>query len=245
MALFFDGMNCSLCNSPMQSDQQLFGTWGVWLPSSDRLWRFCDAMLHWDCYAEWKYRNRFAQSYFEFWIEHEKRNPYWWRVYRDDSIFITANPSPPIESIWVHLAETGTRHSVSFDEWADWLTADRDPTMHGVELQALTRAKRTLRREIPTAEQLLARIDPNSKSELMEAQRREADRQAESASQKRGRMEVRNRACARFVEQIRQEGLACPNCGTFSHDYRLSARDGYPSLVICRSCGDVAEPPAT
>lgn len=245
MNLFIDGMACCLCGNPVSSEQNRFGTWGVWLPSNDRLHRYCDAGMHWDCYAAWKYRERFARSYFDFWIEEEKGNPCWWRVYCDESVFVTVNPQSPISSSWVFLAATGSRFSVPLDEWADWLIKGDDEAKHAVESQALVEAKQVLYETVPTAGHLLAQIDPDSKSELVKRQRLESEQRELVTSQKRERMEARNRLCAQYCERIAREGLSCPHCGTFSHDYRLSAKEGYPSLVICRKCGDVAEPPVS
>ena len=147
MALYIDGMPCSLCQQPMLDDQPIFGTWGVWLPSTDRLVDFCDAAMHWDCYAGWKYRERFARSYFEFWVKTEKVNPHWWSSYLDEDIFVNVNPGQGISNAWVHLAQTGTRHLVSLDDWERWLhaTDDTSPQLESVALEA---ARVTLRANV-------------------------------------------------------------------------------------------------
>ncbi len=243
MGLFFDGMKCLLCEQPLHSEEQLFGTWGVWLPGSDRLQRYCDAVLHWNCYADWKYRVRFARSYFEFWVRHEQGTPYWWRVYGDETVFVTVNPLPPNASLWVHLAATGCRYPVPVGDWESWLVAEADPTMHPVESNALAYAKRLLRRTLPTGESVFAGIDPNSKSDAVMQQKYDAERKDKIPRQKHDRMLHRNQACADYVVQIARDGLTCPTCGTFSYDYRLSAKDECPSLVICRACEDAVPIP--
>jgi hypothetical protein len=45
------------------------------------LWRFADAVMHWDCYAEWEHRPRFARTYFEQRKEWNASNPHWGVAY--------------------------------------------------------------------------------------------------------------------------------------------------------------------
>jgi len=227
----------------MHREQLLFGTWGVWLAASDPLWRFCDAMLHWDCYANWEHRTRFGRSYFDFWVELEKENPYWFRAYHDETVFVTVNPSLADSSAWVHVAANGTRHPVEISDWDVWLVNESLAGMHPIEGTALNIAKRVLRRVVPSAASLLDRVDPHSKSELILRLKEEAARRADEQRQKQERTERRNRACAEFYCEVLRTGLACPACGVFSRDYRHSTKEGSPSLVVCRACGDVVSVP--
>src|SRR5262245_45575515 len=103
MALFFDGARCGLCLKPMNKGEALFATSGVWLPPEDILHNFCDAAMHWDCYATWRHRARFAHCYFELWKEAESSNPCWYRCYLDAKTLVTVNPSEPISSACMHL----------------------------------------------------------------------------------------------------------------------------------------------
>ena len=150
MSLFIEGMNCALCERPMTADDQVFGTWGVWLPSTDRLHHFCDATLHWGCYAEWKYRERFAKSYFEFWAGSAHGNSYWRVVYRDEQILVTANTDVAVSSAWIVIAETGSRLSVALSEWDEWLASVDHDDRHPVEQAAIKRVKATLSQCVPT-----------------------------------------------------------------------------------------------
>jgi hypothetical protein len=254
MGLVVDGMNCLLCDRPLRDGEPLFGTHGVWLPTSDRLHRYCDAVLHWECYADWKYRLRFARSLFDRQIQRESFDPYWWQVYRDEVVFVEASPSPSKPSVGVHVAGTGSSYVIPVGEWEAWLVADSDSTMHPLEWNTLAYVKRVLRRALPKAEAVLAAIETTPRSEEVmrqkeaERQRREAERERynrdlEARRQKQERMEHRNQACADYVVQIASEGLKCPTCGAFSHNYRLSAKKDYPSLVICRSCEDAVPVP--
>jgi hypothetical protein len=237
MALLFAGMKCPLCGEPMDSEQPLFATWGVWLPESDALSRYCDAAMHWECYARWPERPSFARSYFEFWVQAEGGNPYWWRAFLDDNVFVTVNPAPSIESAWVHLAETGSRYDVRLVDWVGWLNEQCPDTMHPIETTALATAKAILGAAVPTKDHLLAQVDWNEKKDVLERIHQErVTREAVEKAQRR-KTELHNRACERVYPVITKNGLKCPHCGQFSTDYRLSTRPNHRSLIICRHCG--------
>jgi hypothetical protein len=157
VGLFCEGMPCPLCNEPMLQRQPLFGTWGVWLPQNDPLEAYCDAVMHWECYATWEHRSSFARSYFDFWVEGRHQNPHWRPAYFDDTVLVTVNPSPPIEAAWVHLAATGTRHNPKLDDWAAWLQRD-DKEDHPMERAAVAMVKRTLSAHVPTKKSLLSQL---------------------------------------------------------------------------------------
>jgi len=168
MALFVEGMECPLCGKPMLSNQAIFGTWGLWLPMDDPLVLFCDACMHWDCYADWPYRPRFAKSYIDFWVEEEKNNPLWSRAFLDEHTFVKVNPHAPFERIWVHLYDTGSRFDVSLDDWELWLSQEATETEHPVEAKSLAVAKEILKKSIPTKELLLQAIELDAKRPLLE-----------------------------------------------------------------------------
>lgn len=91
--MFITGQPCPFCDEPITQTQPVFSTWGVWLPQDDPLWRFCDAAMHWACYAEWPHRERFASTYFQFWVDAEQDDPFWHRAYLDHGVLVTARPS--------------------------------------------------------------------------------------------------------------------------------------------------------
>jgi hypothetical protein len=155
--MFFEGTLCPLCDKEMLLKQSLFGTWGVWLPKSDALWKFCDATIHWNCYAAWEHQRQFARSYFEFWVEGRNENPYWRPAFLDDSVLVTVNPSPPVEAVWVHLAATGTRYRPALENWGNWLS-DSSGDNHPLEQAALANVRQVLRTNVPTSESLLSRL---------------------------------------------------------------------------------------
>lgn len=146
----------------------VFGTWGVWLPASDPLWKYCDAAIHWECYATWPNRKRFASTYFEFWVKEEENDPFWHRAYLTDDVLVTINPSEPIKSAWVHLKETGERISVKLGEWEQWLADDSKAGINPVSALAINPAKRAMKKDVATVDQLLKSIDVSRKRQVIE-----------------------------------------------------------------------------
>jgi len=149
----------------------VFGTWGVWLPNHDPLWKFCDGSMHWDCYASWPHRQRFASTYFHFWVEAEATNAFWHRAFLDDEVLVTVNPFEPVNAAWVHLKDTGSRIDVKLKNWVAWLAAEPEGSSHPVLAAAVRRAKQVLRGKVPTVEQLLASIDQPRKMQVVERYR--------------------------------------------------------------------------
>ena len=195
MALFFDGMPCALCGTPIRARDSRFGTWGVWLKPSDHLSRYCDACIHWDCYANWNERERFGRSYCQFWIEEERTNPYWTRAYLDDDVFVTVNPHVPILAATIHLALTGSRFQVELAGWESWLKDSSVKTGHAVERTALDSARATLRNVRPTAQALLESLVHAGKEEVYRRPALESKLRAEREAQLQQETEEHTRLC--------------------------------------------------
>lgn len=154
--MFCDGMKCPLCDEPMYETQDLFGTWGVWLPSGNPLLKFCDASMHWSCYAAWPHRPEFARSYVDFWVRnHTVQSP--WRIAHLDRIcLVSVNPDPTVWSSWIYFYATGSRKDVSLDLWSEWLARGAEFAAHQVEREAIEAAVGQLRLHHPTRKSLLA-----------------------------------------------------------------------------------------
>lgn len=101
-------------------DDRLFATSHFVGPDSD-LWQFSDAVMHWDCYAEWEHRARFGRMYFEAKQASSGRNPFWGVAHSDDEVLVTANPDKLVGEVDVMLAETGSRFRIPLADWEDWL----------------------------------------------------------------------------------------------------------------------------
>jgi hypothetical protein len=209
MALFRDGVACPLCGEPMQSSQKLFGTWGIWLPREDPLVRFCDACMHWDCYADWPERARFARSYIDFLVEDEKSNSLWSRAYLDENVFVKVNPHAPFELVWIHLYDTGSRYDVSLNDWESWLSQETTDVGHSIEAQSLAVIKEILKKRIPTREQLLQAIDLDQKRPLIE----------EFNARQKKKVEAPTVPCPFCDKPLpTHKAKQCPHCGADWHD---------------------------
>ena len=68
MALIFPGSTCALCEEPL--DKPYTATSGVVFPKSHRLYRFCDAPLHFECLERWPDREAFSAGYFDEALKH-------------------------------------------------------------------------------------------------------------------------------------------------------------------------------
>ena len=162
----FNSGDCLICGEALANDQQLFGTWGVFsVPAG--LECFCDAVIHWSCYANWPHRAEFAKAYFDFWVDEEKHNRCWAKAFHDEQVFMTVNPfiAEAGEAILV-LASTGSRLRVEMDEWQTWLEApemsDGEP-MHPIEIAEMQRIAPVLKAALPTEDDVMNALDGESK----------------------------------------------------------------------------------
>jgi hypothetical protein len=148
MALRYPGLRCPICGE-LISDP-VFATSGLFLSPTDPLWSYCDARIHWACYATWEHRERFAQAYVQMWIENEKTNPSWARVFLDQYSFIAINPEPPVIAAHVYLFQTGSRIDIPLREWENWMRYDQTPLFHHpLEAAAWSEALPSIRRALP------------------------------------------------------------------------------------------------
>ena len=230
MALRFPDSVCPICDE-LVSDP-VFATSGVFFPPGDPLSRFCDACMHWSCYATWEHRERFARAYVEMWIECEKVNPYWARVLIDDLSFVTINPSPPVMTAHVHLFRTGSRIDIPLDEWQLWMRHEKGPAArHPLELSAWDEALRSLREALPTTESLRQAADWTSKHELVA-------RNAIEEQERSTTIAIYNRGCEDLRRRLKSVGLDCPHCHartTKIRFYDKSPEDR--SYFVCQLCG--------
>ncbi len=63
MALIHPNSVCAICGEKL--DRPYTATSGVAFPREHRLYRYCDAPLHYDCFETWADRKAFAGRYFE------------------------------------------------------------------------------------------------------------------------------------------------------------------------------------
>jgi hypothetical protein len=126
---------------------------------------YCNAPLHWECYARWPERPRFARQYVKAWVDANRRNPFWWRVYLDDAVYVSVNPQPPVDEVSVRLQAVGSDIRVPLRRWKDWLREPMavTPTMRTLELEALTVALPKLAALFPNDYALIDAINPDEK----------------------------------------------------------------------------------
>jgi hypothetical protein len=140
----------------MKGKDRLFATRHFLNPDSD-LWRYSDALMHWDCYAKWDHRARFARMYFEAKRKWSSHNAYWGVAYSDDLVLITTNPDKPVGEVDVILADTGSGFRLPLADWVDWLAQKWSKDCHHeIEREALTSVIALLRSKLPTPEAIVA-----------------------------------------------------------------------------------------
>lgn len=230
MALFY-GQPCPLCGVKMTNDDRRYATSHFLGPESD-LWRFSDAVMHWDCYAKWEHRPRFGRMYFEAKRAWSGHNSYWGVAHSDDLVLVTTNPDKFVGEVDVMLAETGSGFRIPLADWEDWLGGEWfDTCRHEIEREALAAVLPLLRSKLPTADAIIA------------AARMEG--QDESPIDAAGGMVARvshEFACQKLAERAVTKGVACPDCGAFSTDYEFVrveqvSESGPQSHLVCRGCG--------
>jgi hypothetical protein len=167
MALFMPGRSkCPICGFVLNDDDERFGTSGVFhVPPG--LLQFCDAVMHWSCYADWPHRPEFAKAYFDFWVGNERHNQYWAKAYLDGRVFVTVNPflgeNGEVELV---LAATGSRVRVQIEEWERWLdspTTSEGRPLHRLVVEELRAAVPALKVAIPTEDAIVGALDIESK----------------------------------------------------------------------------------
>ncbi|MEW6249381.1 MAG: hypothetical protein AB1716_01945 [Planctomycetota bacterium] len=158
-------VKCALCGRLVDPLKPFFRASGRFLPQKDPLTGFCDAPLHWPCYAAWPERPRFARHYVDAWVRANRANPFWWAVYQDNYVYISVNPQKPVEEVSVRLLEVGSDIRVRLSGWERWV-ADVDevtPDLQVVEKQALALILPELRARFPSHHSIVDAIDPQEK----------------------------------------------------------------------------------
>jgi hypothetical protein len=149
VALFFGP--CPLCGDEMSGDDSTHFLG----PEGDR-WRYSDAVMHWDCYALWEHRHRFAQMYFKDQREWIARNPFWDIAHVDENVLIIANASEFVSEIDVTLAETASRFRIRLRDWEFWLGGNCfQYCHHEIEREALAAILPLLRFRFPTSNDVI------------------------------------------------------------------------------------------
>jgi hypothetical protein len=137
METLFAGKPCPLCGRTIAEGDDVFETWGFVTPEGDPCRGFCDAGIHWSCYAEWRGRERFARACFEAVLKDAAENPHFRAtVLADADVLVTTNPRQGFDAIWIALAKTGTTIKVPLPEWSRFLV-EPPAGLRAMEIEAL------------------------------------------------------------------------------------------------------------
>ncbi len=151
MTLVLPKLKCALCGGVVDLREDFFRASGDFLPAKDPLVPFCNVPLHWSCYAQWPERVRFAKAYVEAWIHANRKNPFWWSVYRDERVYVSVNPDQSVEEVSVRLCTVGSDIRVPLTKWSAWVSDARQltPGLRPLEREALAAALPILRERFP------------------------------------------------------------------------------------------------
>lgn len=158
-------LRCGLCGGGIPAKGPFFRASGDFLPRGDPLATYCNAPLHWECYARWPQRPKFAQHFVDAWVKANRKNPFWWAVYQDEAVYISVNPLRSVEEASLRLYALGNDIRVRLADWVRWLADVRSvtPNLQPCELEALAEVLPRLRQRFPTDHALVDAIDPAEK----------------------------------------------------------------------------------
>lgn len=155
-----NGNYCALTDQPLGNGERVFKTSGEFLPKKDPLAKYCGSAMNFDAYADWEHRDQFARAYVDAWIKANKKNPFWWDVYRDNVVYISVNPQTGIEEASVRLFEVGSDLRIPLAKWNSWLSNPESVSgeLHPIEKASLAKVLGELGKKFPTAYELVDAI---------------------------------------------------------------------------------------
>lgn len=63
MAIYVEGMKCSICGEKLDGDQDTIGTPHFIHDESNHLWRYSDLVMHKVCFMNWEFRQEFRELF--------------------------------------------------------------------------------------------------------------------------------------------------------------------------------------
>src|SRR5262245_1740694 len=154
---------CAICKRPLTDP--VFATTHFIADSSDRLYEFSDAAMHWNCYAGWKYQRRFAQQYFDAVCAWKPKNPYSPIVAKTDDFLISANPNLDEPAAHIDIRSVGPGFRVPIRDWTQWINGGWNLScVHDLERSAMIEIEESVRRIVPNSETVLALANQNLKA---------------------------------------------------------------------------------
>lgn len=230
MALLLGSTRCKICELLIDEMSDVFATSGVFFEPEHPLWRFCDATMHWECYAAWPHRLEFARQYFRACLAGSEANPFWGIALRTEQVFVELNPRPGVKEVRVHLAETGSGPTLHLESWESWLWGDAPAAAcHPVEEAALDEILPVLRSALPTRAALLTSVDWDARNGLL------AEVRARAQQEERERLESAQARQAAFLQALQQHPV-CPHCGERERLRVIDRGVESDSYLVCRAC---------
>lgn len=223
---------CPLCEGPITEEDAAYAARPF--PLEADLYRYVKVPIHWDCFARWEQRPRFASQYFAANVRSAGDNRFWGVARCDERVLVTVNPAEFVKQIDVLLAETASSFRVHLDDWQDWLAGEWfEGCRHEAERDALGPVIPSLRDGLPTPEAVVEAAGMSSGETGQDA--------GGTLNPAVGRI-MYEIACRDLAERAARKGLACPQCGEFSDDYDYRAvetvsPDGPQSRLVCKGCG--------
>jgi hypothetical protein len=147
---------CPLCDRPLCDP--LFGTTHFVSDTSDRLYPYSDAVMHWECYASWKYQKRFAAQYFDFRRLWMHQNEYWACIASTNTFLVAANPNLAEPMTHIDFRSIGPGFRVPIARWTNWLAGDWDACCcNDLQRYAILEVEDELRLLVPDSDSLLSK----------------------------------------------------------------------------------------
>ena len=239
MALIYEGSRCALCDQPIDASGDFFSTSGVFFESGHRLFRYCDAPMHWDCYGPWADRREFARAYVRAKMCSEEVNVHWARVFENEHCFVQINPDRAVAEASVCLFETGSEIRIELSDWKQWLGSDLSD-YHPCERSALAYVKGQLAERFLGEKSLIDQIDWERQHKKKALREERAERQREEA---RAQLAANHLASRKLAVAMRRDGFQCPNCHETSKNFKYhDNRPDAASYFVCALCSQSYTP---
>ena len=237
MALLIDGMKCPICAKPIDINKdEIFATSGVFINTTNSLWKFCDAAMHWDCYEHWPHRQEFAKLYFIAQIETEKQNPFWSKIYLDDDIFISANPDLPVNEVRIVVKATGSDIRVKLNEWDKWIFDQGyiDSDIHQIDKNIIGDKIYELSRRGIVTKNFKKLINKKANKQILRKIKKDEKKVKNKLIRQNKSINI---LALKMKRELQKKGLKCPHCKTISKNIRyINRAPTTKSFFICNEC---------
>lgn len=130
---------CALCGQALT--RPIFATSHFIGDERDDLYRYSDAAMHWDCYANWPHQRRFAAMHFNSIVQRSESassQNYWPVLLRDDDSLLVRY-GVVVDEVSITLRTSGTDIRIPREDWESFLVGRWiEWTQHPLEHEALT-----------------------------------------------------------------------------------------------------------